>query len=268
MNKISKTFKALAAIIKNPWLLNNVLSDDSVWFDYVQKKYNSKNGFPVLDINEISSDFSETLNYFAFLDGGSMPTDIAILKTLAKKFDKCKYFEIGTWRGESVANVADIASECYTLNLSKQQMLDLGLSRQYADLHGFFSKGKPNINHLTGNSLDFDFEGLNLKFDLIFIDGNHRYEYIKKDTENVFKHLLHENSIVVWHDYGYNPEKLRPQVMAAILDGVPEGFRNNLYHVSNSMCAIFMRGDFKTRTFTAPQTPDKVFKINLESRKI
>lgn len=268
MNKIFKTLKALAAIIKNPWLLNNVLSDDSVWFSYVQKKYNLKKGLPVLDINEIKADFSETLNCFAFLDGGSMPTDIALLKTLSKKFDNCKYFEIGTWRGESVANVADSAAECYTLNLSKQQMLDLGLSESYADLHGFFSKEKQNIKHLTGNSLEFDFEALNTKFDLIFIDGNHRYEYIKKDTENVFKHLVHENSIVVWHDYAYNPEKLRPQVMAAVLDGAPKDFHGNLYHVSNTMCAIFIRGNFNTRAFKVPQTPDKIFKIDIESRKI
>src|SRR5690606_41176729 len=57
------------------------------------------------------------------------------------------------------------------------------------------------------------------------------------DTENVFKHLIHENSIIVWHDYAYNPEKVRFEVMQGILDGIPKKFHSNIYHVANTMCA-------------------------------
>lgn len=268
MNKISKLFKSIVEIIKQPALLNNVLNDDSVWEKYVIKKYKRNIGLPIVDINNFLSNSTETLNHFAFLDGGSMPTDIALLKSLSKRFDKCKYFEIGTWRGESVVNVAEVADECYTLCLSKKELLSLGFSERYADLHGFFSKDKDNIKQLTGDSTNFDFEGLNQKFDLIFIDGNHHFDYVKQDTINAFKHLIHDKSIIVWHDYAYNPEKYRPEIMAAILDGVPLEFQKNIYHVSNSMCAIFTREHLLTEALLTPISPDKVFKVSLQAKKI
>lgn len=205
-----------------------MLSDDLVWNKYLIKKHNISNGLPVLDLHQFSKPFSEKLEHYAFLDGGSLPTDIALLKLLSKRFDKCKYFEIGTWRGESIANVADNADKCYTLNLSKSEMLAQGQSENYADQHAFFSKGKKNITHLKGNSLTFDFKSLNQKFDLIFIDGDHHYEYVKNDTEQIFKHLVHDQSIIVWHDYAYNPEKLRPEILAAILDGTPDKYKKHL----------------------------------------
>jgi predicted O-methyltransferase YrrM len=268
MKKIRKTLKAIVAITKNPWLLNNVLADDAVWQQYLEKNYQLKNGLPVVDINQLSPNFPETLDCIAFLDGSSLPTDFALLKSLTKKFKDCSYFEIGTWRGESVMNVADCCKECYTLNLSKEEILSLGLSEKYADLHGFFSKRKENIHHLTGNSLSYDFKSLNKKFDVIFIDGDHRYEYVKSDTENIFKHLLHDQSIVVWHDYAYNPEKYRPEVLSGILDGISKDFRKNLYHVSNTMCAIFIKENFSTSVLQSPLTPDKIFKVTLESHSI
>lgn len=266
MKKFKKIIRAIFEILKNPWLLNNVLSDDSVWNKHVIKKYNLKNGLPLVDINLVCPDFSETLECFAFLDGSSLPTDIALLKSLSKRFDKCRYFEIGTWRGESVINVAENSEECYTLNLSKPELLSLGLSERYADMHGFFSKGKENINHLTGNSLTFDFNGLNKKFDLIFVDGDHHYTTVKSDTEKIFEHLVHESSIIVWHDYAYTPEKIRPEILAAILDGTHSEYRKYLYHVSNTLCAVFIRSEFPTTFMELPIIPDKIFKIKIENK--
>ena len=264
MEKLKKAVKAIIAIIKNPWLLNIVLSNDAVWDNYLIKHYDLRHGLPVLEINDICPNFSETLDCFAFLDGGSLPTDIALLKALSRKFDGCKYFEIGTWRGESVVNVAETAAECHTLNLSEAELLSLGFEEQYANLHGFFSKGKENITHLIGNSMNYDFAALQQKFDLIFIDGNHNFEFVKNDTEKIFEHLTHDDSIIVWHDYAYNPEKLRPEVLSAILDGTPAHLRKHLYHVSNTMCAVFCKGDFSTTTLSAPSTPSKIFKLTVE----
>ena len=273
MNKLHKAFKAIIEIIKKPYLLNKILDDDSVWEEYIIKKYDRKHGLNVVDINSIAPDFSENLEYFAFLDGGSLPTDIALLKKLIPIYfymrkGKCQYFEIGTWRGESVVNVADTADKCYTLCLSKQELLSLGFPERYADLHSFFSKDKKNIIQLTGNSLTFDFKGLDKKFDLIFIDGNHHYDFVKNDTEKVFKHLIHENSIIVWHDYAYNPERYRPEIMAAILDGTPAEYRKNIYHVSNTMTAIFTREDIQSEELVVPVIPNKVFKVSIQNNKL
>jgi predicted O-methyltransferase YrrM len=268
MNKIKKLFKALSLIIKQPSLVNYIINADEVWDNFVARKYPNKTTLPVVEIDELILNFNETLNTFTFLGGGSLPTDIILLKALAKQIDNCSYFEIGTWRGESVVNVAETAKECYTLNLSKEEMLAMKMPKEYANLHSFFSKDKDNIKHLFGNSLNFDFKGLNKKFDLIFIDGNHTYDFVKSDTQNVFKHLIHDDSIVVWHDYAYNPEKVRSEILAGILDGTPKIFHDNLYHVSNSMSAIFTKKQLKTSSFQRIATPNKIFKVDVTVKNL
>lgn len=268
MKKLIKAFKAIIEIIKNPWLLNVVLDDDSVWVKHISKNYNQLKSLPVVEIDELIPNFKAQLNCFAMLEGGSLPTDIALLQAMVKRFDNATYFEIGTWRGESVTNVAPYAKECYTLSLSKQELLDFGFDEKYADLHGYFSQKNASIIHLKGNSLTYDYTSLNKKFDVVFIDGDHHYESVKKDTENVFRHLLHEKSIVIWHDYAYNPEKARPEVMAAILDGAPKDKHKHIYHVSNSLCALYINQSFNTSTLQDYNTPNKVFEITLESKRL
>lgn len=39
------------------------------------------------------------------------------------------------------------------------------------------------------------------KFDFIFIDGDHSYEGVKRDTEFCDKYLLNDNGIITWHDF-------------------------------------------------------------------
>ena len=264
MSKLKKIFSAVKLLLKKPSLLNILVESDERWDAELQKKHPKKTVLPIVDIDHLIPDFNETLNNFTYLGGGSLPTDIMLLKALCRQIPNCSYFEIGTWRGESVVNVAEVAKECFTLNLSKQDIANLGLPKKYADLHGLLSKGKKNITHLHGDSLFFDFHKLNKKFDVIFIDGNHKYDFVKNDTEKVFKHLLKENSIVVWHDYAYHPEKVRSEILAGILDGIPEHFKESLYHVSNTMCAIYINKELKTSAPDFPLKPEKTYKVSLK----
>lgn len=268
MKKIKKTINAVIEIAKNPWLLNGIIDDNSVWERKVIEKYGLKNGFPVVSLDALFPNFSEILHSFSFSGGGSLPTDIALLKSLCRLKSETTYFEIGTWRGESVRNVSEVAKECYTLNLSKEEIVQLTGSKKYADAHFFFSKNIPNVQQLFGNSKTYDFKGLNKKFDVIFIDGDHHYESIKKDTENVFQHLIKDDSVIVWHDYAFSPEKLRFETIQAILDGVPENLHQHLYFVANSMSAVFIKGEFKTSEFQIHSNPVRTFEIQLKSVKI
>src|SRR6185312_7702445 len=121
------------------------------------------------------------------------------------------------------------------------------------------------ITQIYGDSRTFDYAGLNKKFDVIFIDGDHHYEFVKSDTTNIFKHLVHENTIVIWHDYGYDPVTIRHEVFAGILDGVPKEFHKNLYHVSNTMCAVYINKQLPTYTIAEARKPNKKFKVVLQS---
>jgi predicted O-methyltransferase YrrM len=262
-SRIKKTIRGLFAIAKNPWLLNHVLSDNSVWAEYIQKKYDVAGGLKVVDITVLFPDFKETLDTFAFLDGGSSALDLSLIRALCKTIPNCNFFEIGTCRGESVANVADVCSTCYTLDLSPDQYTD----KVEASLVGFYSKNLKNVTQLLGDSTTFDYAGMGKKFDVIFIDGNHQYEFVKSDTANVFKHLVHENSIVIWHDYATDVIYPRNEVYAGILDGVPTDLHKNLYHVSNTICAVYTNKSLPTIEQKEARIPTKKFKISVEAIK-
>lgn len=261
MSKLKKLIKATSNILKQPSLLNLVLDENSIREKSHFKKYPGLKTLPQVSFKELLGEHLETEVDLFFLDGGSLPTDIALLKSLAK--NKKSYFEIGTWRGESVWNVAENVFDCYTLNLSKQEMLDLGWDPKYAELHGKLSKKNKNIQHLESNTKTFDFKGLNKQFDLIFIDGDHSYDMVKHDTKKVFDNLLHEDSIIVWHDYAFSPEKIRYEVFEAILDALPKHLHKHLYHVENTMCAVFIKGEFSTNSFETPTTPNSLFQIKI-----
>ncbi len=264
MSKIGKLFKALRLIARQPSLLNHIIDDNEVWKKYVAKKYGLNNGLPVVELKDIFGDFKAEISTFAFLDGGSLPTDIALLMKLAVQIDNCSYFEIGTWRGESVVNAAEVAKDCTTLNLPDDEMRAIGMSEEYIRQTAFFSIDRPNITHIRGNSANFDFAGLNKKYDLIFIDGDHHYDMVKNDTQKVFAHLVHEDSVVVWHDYGKNPETTRFEIFAGILDGLDPNHHQYLYHAGNTLSAIYTKKKLKPHPLQNPTIPDHLFRVKLQ----
>lgn len=237
MNKIIKSLHAIGKILRNPYLLNLVLDDNEQWKRYVAKK--KIHVLPDISLGELFGKFDESVSPYSFLDGGSLPTDLALLKGLARQIDQCTYFEIGTWRGESIANVSTVARECYTMDLPDDEKRQMGHSEKYIHQYAIYSKGLTNVIHLKANSFSFDFASLNKKFDLVFIDGDHHYKGVLNDTRKVIADLIHEKSVIVWHDYAYNPEKVRYEVFAAILDGCGQDFHSNLYHVANTLCAVY-----------------------------
>jgi predicted O-methyltransferase YrrM len=265
MNKFSKAIKAVSLLLDKPSLLNNVLNDNSVMQKNVQQKHNLRNGLPVVDLLSLFPSFNETVTPYSFLDGTSSPVDIALLRSLAKEFSECRYFEIGTWRGESVANIAAVAKECVTLNLPDDEMRKMHLAEEYISLHRFFSDKLMNVQHLQHNSSTFNFNSIG-KFDLIFVDGDHHYEQVKKDTANVFTLLKDQSSVIVWHDYMDSGGKIRYEVLAGILDGCPGEFRSKLYHVSNTMCALFTLKKVPSSPAPTFQKPDKVFNIQISAQ--
>lgn len=268
MPRVSKAFRAISLLVRNPWLLNKVLEEDLYWKNEVVKSFGFGNGLPVIQAELLFGDFSETVDPYAFLDGGSLPTDLALLKKLARGIPRCSYFEIGTWRGESAANVASVAETCYTLNLSSDEMKKMGMSQSYIDQHRHYSRHIPNITHLEGNTLSFDFRDLNRKFDLIFIDGDHHFDMVYNDTEKVFMNLIHENSIVVWHDYARNPETIRFEVLAGILNGCPSSCHRHIFHIANTLCAVYLPGKTGGEPLDIPVKPSGSFKVDIRFNKM
>ncbi|GAB2964101.1 hypothetical protein GCM10027048_36790 [Hymenobacter coalescens] len=245
MSRLSKTLRAIGSLMRNPWLLNVVLTaDEQQWQQQALRRaarwqLTPEGGLPVTPLRPLLPPGGDVLRPFAFGEGGSLPTDLLLLRALLRRVGpQARYFEIGTWRGESAAAVAEVAASVHTLNLSDEELRRLQLPEEYIRLHGHFSRPLPNVTHLHGNSATFDYRGLG-PFDVVFIDGDHRYEAVRADTARVFGELLHPQSVVVWHDAARQPGVPRWEVLSGILDGLPATAPGQLYAVENTLCALY-----------------------------
>ena len=262
--RLKAIYSILRKILIKPSSIFLVLKDETEYESYLLKKY-GKTQLPTVDINNFLQNGTAEVNHFTFLDGSSLLTDLALLKSVAASYKKCDYMEIGTWRGESILNVADTGANCTSVNLSPEDIIAMGMNEKYAHLHGCLIPDKNNIKSVYANSLTFDFGTLNQKYDLIFVDGDHSYEAVKSDSAKVYELLKDDNSMIIWHDYGYNPETPRHSVIAAILDGLPDETHQYLYHVSNTICAVYSRQNLQATILESPVKPDKVFSVQLKN---
>lgn len=266
MNKLSKALSALAYIVKKPYLLNHILNDEMVKKEQFQSAFSQPlKQVPITQFIDCGETI--TITPYAFLGGSSLATDMALLQQLCKKNNVEDYLEIGTWRGESVANVAPYVKNCFSLNLPDEEMKSMGLDLDYINMHRHFSEGIPNITHLFGHSQSFDFEKLNKKFDLIFIDGDHHTDAVKNDTKRVQSLLKNDQSIIVWHDAQIDPETPRYEVLMGIYSGIPKEKHKHIYLVSNSLCAIYYPFEIKHNNYLPNSRPEHFFNVELSAKK-
>lgn len=265
--KLARTFKAMC---RHPVLFAEyaVAFGDSAMREYVRAKHGFGDGLPQLDLLDLFPTFDESVTPYAFLEGGSTTIDLALLKALARRYDACRYFEIGSWRGESLANVASVASECISLSLSDQEMRNAGWGDRYLATARFFSRHLKNVVHIGHDSRTFDYTPYHGTCDLVFVDGDHSYDGVRSDTAHAFRLLRDERSVIVWHDYMRTSEDdLLWGVVAGLLDGAPAAARRHLCHVSNTLCAVYIQGEFRTSAAVVPSIPNKTFDVTIRGRK-
>lgn len=211
-----------------------------VWKDYVGLKHSLADGLDTIYLDSLFDREIYDVGPISHLNAGIMPADLALLRGLASLYTDCAYFEIGRRRGESLGNMARVASECYSLNRPVTEMRKKGVRNKYMYMMGQYTRAMDNVVMLTGDSRTFDFASLGKKFDIIFINNGQGYDRVENDTRKAFEYLMHEQSVIVWHDYSFFPEQVRFEVLAGILDGTDPVYREQLFFVSRTKCAIFL----------------------------
>lgn len=261
---IKKGIIAIGTIIANPKKLYYVLNNEDRFKETLRKKYAKfDRGLPEISMEALKRNFTETISTYSFLGGNSSPIDIILLQILAQRYDGCRYLEIGTWRGESAINLERIAEKIYTINLSKEELERQGYPKEEIEAQDFYLKGNTNIQRIKSDTRTFDFSTLE-QMDLVFIDGNHHHQAVKWDSKKVFTHLLHDHSIVVWHDYTRNFSTVWWEVFLGILDGVPPEQHAKLYHVRNTNCAVWLPFEVKTLDPINPFVPIQSYAVHVK----
>jgi predicted O-methyltransferase YrrM len=122
--------------------------------------------------------------------------------------------EIGTYDGNTALNLAANVGEggrVVTVDLPTDWDGSLGITVPDRFLNvgprdnvGAQYEGTPEagtIEQVFADTATLDWARLGGPFDLIFIDGCHHSDYVRKDTENALAQLA-PNGVLIWHDYG------------------------------------------------------------------
>lgn len=123
--------------------------------------------------------------------------------------------EIGTYKGENAQNILQ------TLNVKKFFIIDP--YKVYNDIYGFGNKNtkdnkkdfdkvyrtaRKRLKHsntiFLRKTSDEAVDDIPNEVDFIYIDGNHYYEFVKKDMENYYK-KIRKGGILAGHDISYPP---------------------------------------------------------------
>lgn len=146
--------------------------------------------------------------------------------------------EIGTYEGKNAQNILQ------TLNVKKFFIIDP--YKVYNDIYGFDNKNTEDLKkHLDkvyrtarkrlkhSNTIflrktsDEAVSNIPNEVDFIYIDGNHYYEFVKRDMENYYK-KIRKGGILAGHDISY------PPVMKAV----------SKFCIKNSLNCKVMRDDW------------------------
>jgi hypothetical protein len=208
-----------------------------------------------IPIRPISALYEEIISAIAIehfdtdLEGLTI-TELAVLSWIARNTAPDMVFEFGTADGRTTLNFAlNTYERCkiYTLDLPEDKR------RVYHDReveifgkdnfpvpfksrvgccflgHSFSDK----ITQLYGDSTQFDYIPYHGQVDLIFIDANHDYPYVRSDSENALK-MLSKRGTIVWHDYPYW-EGVRRYLDGLRADGLP------LYRIQDTRLVCYSR---------------------------
>lgn len=213
-----------------------------------------------------NSKINNFISNLTFISGGSSVLDYFFINAIAQIFNVKKYLEIGTFTGESMAIVSKYAEECYSITLPDDSAMSEGMFRQLVRKNNFsryFCKDIQNVQYFFEDSLSFDYNKLPLDLDLIFIDADHSYNAIKKDTQNIFNHIDTENCIVIWHDVKNPLNQLVYTTVAPILEALPEKFHKNFFLVDRNMCGIYIPDKF-INEFNFDESPDEIYSYEVK----
>jgi len=176
--------------------------------------------------------------------------ELLTLSAVCRHLKPKRIFEIGTYTGSSALIMAQNTpsdTKIFTLDLKPSEVAKVpnrssGGSSQFVPGEAFAKHPlKRKIKQLYGDSRTFDFGPYEGKVDLVFIDANHSYPFVKNDSTQALK-MLTRKGVILWDDYLFDPK--HPEC-AGVSQTVQELALPNTYLPANTRFAIYLNGTRK-----------------------
>jgi predicted O-methyltransferase YrrM len=148
---------------------------------------------------------------FASADNWTMPLgELATLGAVCARVQPRRIFEIGTYTGLSTLVMAmnvPTGAEIFTLDLPPAARATHVHGRGIGGLRDFdvgahvrgLAEG-PSVRQLYGDSRTFDPAPFRASVDLVLIDADHTYDFVRADTEHALA-MVRRGGVIVWDDY-------------------------------------------------------------------
>ena len=162
-------------------------------------------------------------NKYRFSHDDWFSANIVYWEQIVNKISKIKYLEIGSFEGRSTVFIKEL-SNLETLVAvdiweNYDEIKNINFNKVYENFKYNLNLGgrNENVNFLKTNSDDF-FKNNKNHYNLIYIDGLHHYEQVKKDFINSFN-FLENNGYIICDDFmWFYYDKIEFNPMKAILD--------------------------------------------------
>lgn len=146
-----------------------------------------------------------------------------IIATICHWLQPQRSFEIGTFTGTTTLAIAMNSAEdakIFTLDLPAAEKT--GSENQIGSAFRE-SISQKKIVQLQGDSASFDFQPYHGTIDLVLVDGNHAYEFVKSDTANAFK-MIRPGGVIIWDDYLWDKKYPECADVTRYLDELPTDY--------------------------------------------
>jgi len=177
-------------------------------------RFDRRSPLPALDARafaQLSGDAEVVLPPLSWAAPGNQSyVGLTFLVTLGRILDAQRVFEIGTYNGATAWCLARNlhAAEVHTLDLPIEQDPALPYGVGDASNRIAFERRAYDVLPLSdslvvqhwGDSASFDFRPWQRSIDLVYVDGAHSHDYVRKDSETAFS-LVGESGAIVWDDY-------------------------------------------------------------------
>lgn len=226
-----------------------------------------RSALPMISFDALVGSEPFSLSHYTFAPWSASPIEHALAQGIARRLKPCHFLEIGSLRGELLANMNGLVESAISLSLSKEDMSRRGYPKAVVDTNLMYEADVRNLSVIYADSRNFDFSKLpDPRRNLVFIDGDHSYEAVVHDTRNVLS-ICAPESVIVWHDYSLADQAtINWQVFAGILDGVPREMWHRLYHVNHTVCAVLLPETWSVRPHADPFSPEGVYSMTFGAK--